>query len=308
VRLYLNNVLAAVIALGCAALGSTIAPAAEVPEAARECDRLTAPSQNADPALAGVKNDWGRAVIACEAAIVAVPGEPHFQFALGKAYFFVKNYLEAVRHLKIAADAGVPDAQNALGYCFQKGLGVVKNDQKAFELYNLAAAAGSPVAMGSLGVAYTEGIYVKRDFVKALDWLEKSVEAGNADALQQIGNMYFNGQGVPKDYAMAVQYFQQAADLNDGYALRFLANMYEVGFLGRADPERAGALRQRAQQVDPDGRQPDPISLFRRIYAANQSTNRSSSRSHGQPHAVVQQRRYVFFRRRLFFGCNWLYC
>jgi uncharacterized protein len=158
--------------------------------------------------------------------------------------------------------------------------------------------------MGSLGGAYVEGLYVKQNFGKALDWLEKSVEAGNEDALQQIGNMYFNGQGVQKDYAMAAQYFQQAADLNDGYALRFLANMYEVGFLGKPDLEKAGALRQRAQQVDPDGRQPDSISIFRRIYAANQSSNKS----HGQAHAVIQHRRYVFFLRRLFFGCNWLYC
>jgi TPR repeat protein len=284
--------------------GTTLPRVAAVPEVAKECDRLTAPNQNADAALAGVKNDWGRAVIACEAAINAVPAESHFQFALGKAYFFVKNYFEAVHHLKIAADAGVPDAQNVLGYCFSKGLGVVKNDQRAFELFSTAAAAGSPTAMGSLGAAYIDGIYVKRDFGKALGWLEKSVEAGNEDALQLIGNMYFNGQGVPKDYAMAAQYFQQAADLNDGYALRFLANMYEVGFLGKPDLERAGALRLRAQQVDPDGRQPDPISIFRRIYAVNQSSNGS----HGQAHAVVQHRRYVFFRRRLFFGCNWLYC
>jgi len=196
VRCYPNTALVAVIAFGSAVLGSPVASAAEVPEVVRECDRLTAPNQNADPAHLGVKNDWSRAIVACEAAIDAEPGEPHFQFALGKAYFFVKNYFEAVRHFKIAADTGVADAQNVLGYCFSKGLGVVRNDQRAFELYTAAAAAGSPAAMASLGGVYSEGLYVKRDYGKALDWLEKSIEAGNEDALQQIGGMYFNGQGV----------------------------------------------------------------------------------------------------------------
>ncbi|MGA2129779.1 MAG: caspase family protein [Xanthobacteraceae bacterium] len=272
---------------------------AAVTEVVKECDRLTAPSQNGDPALVGVKNDWARAVVACEAAVKSVPDEVHFQFALGKAYFFAKNYFEAARHLKIAADAGTPDAQNALGYCFAAGLGVAKNEQRAFELYSKAAAAGSAVGMESLGNAYAGGLYVKQDFGKALDWLEKAVEAGNADALHEIGRLYFNGLGVPRDFVTAAQYYQQSADLNDGYSMRFLANMYEVGFLGKPDLEKAGALRLRAQQVDPDGRQADSISVFRKIYA--------ESRSHAQARPV-RHRRYVVYRRRVLFGCGWAWC
>jgi uncharacterized protein len=298
------------------AVASVIAPAtappaenavrerADVPAIVRECDRLTMPpdpsGESASATLVVAKTDWNRAVVACEAAIKAEPGEAHFQFALGKAYFYTKNYFEAARHLAIAADT-LPEAGNALAYCFEKGLGVAKNDQKAFELYSKAAAAGSAVAMANLGEAYIGGTYVKPDFGKALDWLEKSVEAGNADALQLIGNMYFNGQGVQKDYTMAAQYFQQAADLNNGYALRFLANMYEVGLLGPPDLEKAGALRLRAQQVDPEPlRQPDPISLFRRIAAANQS--------HRQVRTAGPTRRYVVYRRIRLGGCNWMWC
>jgi uncharacterized protein len=277
--------------------------AATAPDIVKECDRLTMPpDQSADAAAAvvAVKVDWNRAVVACDAAVKAEPGEAHFQFALGKAYFYSKNYFEAARHLSLAADK-LPEAENALGYCFEKGLGVVKNEQKAFELYSKAAAAGSPVAMESVGGAYIGGLYVKQDYGKALDWLEKSVEAGNADALQMIGNMYFNGQGVPKDYATAAQYFQQAADLNNGYALRFLANMYEVGLLGPPNPEKAGALRLRAQQVDPDGaRQPESVSFFRRIAAASQG--------HREAHGSGPRRRYVVYRRIRLIGCGWTWC
>ena len=301
-----NNAVASVIAPATAPAAANTAQerAGVVPDIVRECDRLTMPpDQGAEPTAAPVivaKTDWNRAVVACEGAIKAEPGEPHFQFALGKAYFYAKNYFEAARHLTIAADT-LPEAQNALGVCFALGLGVAKNEQRAYELYSKAAAAGSAIGMESLGGAYVSGTYVKQDFGKALDWFEKAVEAGNADALQQIGNMYFNGQGVQKDYAMAAQYFQQAADLNNGYALRFLANMYEVGLVGPPNPEKAGALRLRAEQVDPDGaRQPESVAFFRRVAAANQG--------HRQARANGPTRRYVVYRRIRFGGCNWMWC
>jgi tetratricopeptide (TPR) repeat protein len=296
-----NNAVASVIAPATAPPAPAQDRAGVVPDIVRECDRLTMPP---DPTVGspvvGVKTDWNRAIVACEAAVKAEPGEPHFHFALGKAYFYAKNYFEAARHLTVAADT-LPEAQNALGVCFALGLGVAKNEQRAFELYTKAAAAGSAIAMESLGGSYISGTYVKQDFGKAMDWMEKSVEAGNADALQQIGNMYFNGQGVPKDYTMAAQYFQQAADLNNGYALRFLANMYEVGLVGPPNPEKAGALRLKAEQVDPDGaRQPEPVSFFRRVVAANQS--------HRQERSAGPTRRYVVYRRIRFGGCNWMWC
>ena len=274
---------------------------AAVSDVAKECDRLTAPGQNGDPTRPGVKVDWSQAVVACEAAIKARPDEVHLDFALGKAYFFSKNYVEAARHLRIAADAGTPDALNALGYCFEKGLGAVKNGQKAVELYAKSAAAGSGVGMESLGNAYADGTYVRKDYGKALDWFEKAIETGNADALQAIGRMYFNGFGVQRDFETAARYYQQSADLDNGYSMRYLANMYEVGFLGKPDLEKAGALRLRAQQVDPDGRQADPIAVFRQIYAATHPRGQTTR-------PVVQHRRYVIFRRRLFFGCNWMWC
>lgn len=267
----------------------------------KECDRLTAPGQNSDPANPGVKIDWAHAVVVCQAAVDAEPAETHFHFALGKANYFAKNYIEAARHIRIAADVGNPDAQAALGVFYANGLGVIKNEQTAFDLYTKAAAGGSPTGMGLLGQAYVG----KRDYGKALDWMEKAIEAGDSNSLREIGRMYFNGLGEPRDYAMAAQYYQQAVDLDDGYAMRFLANMYEVGFLGKPDLEKAAELRARAQIVDPDGKQADPISVFRKIYAANAGSQGGGG---GRVRQVVHHRRYVIFRRRIFFGCIWRWC
>jgi uncharacterized protein len=268
-----------------------------IPDVVHECDRLTAPMNAAAPATM----DWKHTVEVCQAAVAAMPHEPHFQFALGKAYFYTKNYVEAARHLTMAGDA-VPEAQNALAYCFENGLGVVKSDQRAFELYNKAAAAGSAVGMANLAGAYVHGTYVKQDFGKALDWYEKSIEAGNEASLQAIGNMYFNGQGVPKDYETAARYFQQAVDLDNTYSMRFLANMYEAGMLGPPNLQKANELRARAQQLDPTGsQQPESIAFFRRVAAANEG--------HRQQVRTAPTRRYVVYRRiRLIGGCNWMWC
>ena len=236
------------------------APAAPPTGPANECDRLAAPpvalatpaaKANAQPV------DWARAIEVCAAQASASPGEPRFQYELGRAYFQTKNYMEAVRHYKVAADAGYGQALSDLGIAYVQGFGVIKNNQTAFDLFNRAALAGNASGMQNVGSMYGNGLFVNRDNSKALEWYEKSIEAGNAGALGAAGVIYFNGDGGPPDYKVAAQYFQQAADLGDGFSLKFLAIMYERGLLGPADLEKAGALRAKAQEVDPDSQNPN---------------------------------------------------
>jgi tetratricopeptide (TPR) repeat protein len=267
-----------------------------VSDDATECDRLTAPKDLIAPLKRTVAEtqDFNHVISVCQSALKLHPGEPHFHHALGVAYFRAKNYVEAAREYRIAADAGMPAAENSLGHAYYNGLGVVRNDQKAFELWSKAAASGWPSAMGNLGTAYADGIYVKKDFAKSLDWSEKAIEAGNILSLSVVGNAYLNGKGVERDFSMASQYFQQAADLGDGFALKTLANMNEAGFFGRPDLEKAGALRFQAQQLDPYSPDPSSVSVFKQIYAA--------SRAPAKVHRIVHQRRYVIYRPYHFGG------
>lgn len=127
---------------------------------------------------------------------------------------------------------------------------------------------------------------------KALDYYEKAIEGGSSFSLNQLGVMYFSGKGVERDYHAAAEYFKQAADLDDGYALKFLANMNERGLLGGKNLEQAGALRARAQQVDPDSQNPDvppPATTPVRHVAS------------GRSHTIV-------IRRYRFIGCTWMWC
>ena len=236
--------------------------------------------------------DWARAKDVCEAALAAQPTDPTTQLLAGTIAQHFKNYVEAARFYRAAADAGDRRAQNALAYLYVMGQGVVKDHQRAFELFSKSAEAGWPAAMGNLGSMYGNGDFVKEDDAKALDWYEKAIEAGNYFGLAQAGVMYFNGKGTPRDYNAAAQYFQQAADMGDGYSLKFLAIMYERGLLGNRDPGKAAELRLKAAQLDPDSQTPD---LPPEATAA-------------APRPATVVRRVVRIRRYRFLGCGWVWC
>jgi uncharacterized protein len=228
---------------------------------AAECRKLTAPVPNfADPAIikaSRLQKDWPHALEVCKQAVDENAASTELQYGLGLAYYVNKDYLDALRHFTVAADAGDTYAQNQLGYMFVLGKGVVKDEHRAFEYFSKSAAAGNASAIGNLGSAYLGGNGVREDDAQALALFEKSIEAGNPFALVQTGVAYYNGKGVPRDYAAAEQYFQQAADLGDGFAMKFLAIMYERGLLGPPDANQAAQLRLRAAQEDPHSDTPN---------------------------------------------------
>ena len=260
------------VMLACATVGAAAAAAPAAAEStsagssADECIRLATPPVPLSITAAEEKAkpvDWPHAIDLCEEAVKADANNARLRYLLGNAYFTTKNYLLALRHLEVAADAGYPDAEDELGVMFVRGLGVIKDYQRAFDLFNKAAANGSPTGMGNLGSMYASGFFVKEDDAQALAWYEKSIEAGNAFGLAQAGVLYFNGKGAPRDYQMAAGYFQQAADLGDGYSLKFLAIMYERGLLGKPDPAKAAELRLKAAEVDPDSQKSGRVAAAR---------------------------------------------
>jgi TPR repeat protein len=259
-----------------------------------ECDRLIAfaPPFATPEQLKRAKHvNWPAAAAACAAVVAERPNDMRMQYYYGLALDKTNNVVEALRRVKMAADSGDTDAMVTLGVDFATGHGVLKNPERAFELFSKSAAAGNPEAVSDLGSMYSNGIFVKQDFAKALDYYEKAIEGGSSFSLNQLGVMYFAGKGVERDYHAAAEYFKQAADLDDGYALKSLAIMNERGLLGGKNLEQAGALRARAQQVDPDSQNPDlgsPATPVRHVAS-------------GRSHTIV-------IRRYRFIGCSWAWC
>ena len=266
---------------------STAPEAAVAPDAAAEteCERLAAYHVQTASASGKEKvaTDWTHAIAVCQAEVAAHPGDPHFVHILGRAQDRAKNYVEALRDYRTAADAGDVDALVDLGLLYYFGHGVLQSYPIAFADWSKAAAAGSSRGMVNLASLYADGFGVAKDPAKALDLAEKSIEAGEPFGLRIVANHYFNGNGVPRDYQMAAQYLQQSIDLGDGQAMKFLANMYESGYLGPPNPAKASELRLQAERFAPDSPPPSPEHL---------PLLRQTTVSSVPP---VQRRRYVVY-------------
>lgn len=70
----------------------------------------------------------------------------YYESGLGVA----KNYEEAVKWYRKAAEQGNPVAQNSLAYCYEKGKGITKNIDEAITWYRKAANQGDNSAEKSL--------------------------------------------------------------------------------------------------------------------------------------------------------------
>ncbi len=66
--------------------------------------------------------------------------------------FKVQNYREAFIRLKPEAERGHPDAQYAIGYMYYYGQGVIENRKKALVWIKCAADAGQPQAREALKI------------------------------------------------------------------------------------------------------------------------------------------------------------
>ena len=114
--------------------------------------------------------------------------------------------------LKDLAMKGSHDAQQELGlYCQEEG-----NHEKAFEWYQQSAIQGNPNAQNSLGFMWDRGLFVWRDFQKAFYWYQQSANQNLPEAQTNLGYLYYRGEGVEEDKYKSFHYFKLAS--NQGFA------------------------------------------------------------------------------------------
>lgn len=198
--------------------------------------------------------------------------------ALGNRYFNEKNYAEAVKYYRKAAELGNVDAQTTLGWMYDQAKGVRRNYAEAAKWYRKAAEQGYAYAQNELGVLYYNGQGVKRNYGEALKWFRKAADQGNAAAYGWLGGMYYEGHGVKKDYSEAAKWFRKGAEMGDEGSQFWLGWMYENGHGVRQN--NATALkwyRKAAAQGDAEAK--------RRIRALSQS---SAQKSKGAGHTAGQ--------------------
>lgn len=131
---------------------------------------------------------------------------------MGDIYEEQEDFDNAVAYYQMAADADDDDGICNLGYCYEKGQGVILSYKKAFELYMKAAALGSARGYKMVANCYMEGIGVEKDVPEAIQCLMKAADKGDAQAMYLIASIYEDGdEGVKKDLKKAKEWYKKSA-------------------------------------------------------------------------------------------------
>jgi thiol-disulfide isomerase/thioredoxin len=111
----------------------------------------------------------------------------------------VQGDSQSLAALQAAANSGVAQAQNYLGFYFYQN----KNFTNAFNWIQKAAEQGNAMAQANLGYMYVRGIGTQEDDQQGFNWFLKSANQGNVDACNSLAIMYSHGVGTPTDQQKA---------------------------------------------------------------------------------------------------------
>lgn len=165
-----------------------------------------------------------------------------------------KDYAEAMKWYRFAADQGNAIAQYNLGRMYENGLGVPADHIEARKWYRMAAGQGDLVAQYRLAESYATRRGALRDEEEALKWYRMAAAQGDANAAKMVpkydkfdgnlnkamqgdaeaqynlGRMYDNGDGVvAQNSDKAKEWYLKAADQGYGQAQYSLGFYYNYG-------------------------------------------------------------------------------
>jgi TPR repeat protein len=129
-----------------------------------------------------------------------------------------KDFQEAAKWNRQAAEQGDLEAQNNLGMQYENGEGVAQSFTEASRWYRRAADAGSDLAQTSLGVLYFRGNGVTQSYEEAAKWWRLAAAQGHAIAQFNLGLLYKDGQGVPQDNVQALKWMILSGNRDFEYA------------------------------------------------------------------------------------------
>ncbi len=158
-----------------------------------------------------------------------------------RAAYDRKNYGEAAKLYREAAEAGNAVAQVGFGVLLRNGEGVSRNEAEAVKWFRKAAGQGYARGQAQVGLRYVLGQGVTEDWGDAETWCRKAAEQYDALGLYCMGLLSQFGLGVPHDLDAAIRYFDRAEDQGDGmakfYAIHLRDPAHCVGVL--SERERA---------------------------------------------------------------------
>jgi TPR repeat protein len=123
---------------------------------------------------------------------------------------------ESVKWLRMGAEQGHDaNAQFVLGLLTGAGVGVEKDFVEAARRLRDAAEKEVPMAYAPLGIMYAEGLGVVKDYAEASKWLRKGIQHGDPEAKGYLGMLHLLGWGGPQDLTQAYTLAREAAEQGD---------------------------------------------------------------------------------------------
>lgn len=165
----------------------------------------------------------------------------------GKIAFDSKNYSDAFKWFKKAADNGLAEAKNILGFLYSQGIGIETDKDEALKLFKESAEKGEPTAQLNLGNCYYNGEGTEKDLEKAKYWYLKAHDAGFNEATTMLGMVACD----ENNYSEAVKWLREAADKGNSDAQNRLSFLYKEGLgVPKDDVESFKLIKKAAQQED----------------------------------------------------------
>ena len=124
-----------------------------------------------------------------------------------------------------------------LGEMYRDGKGVTKDYTEAFRWIRLAAEQGSSEAQDNLGIMYINGEGVPQNETEAFRWWKMSAMQGNFQAQSDIGILYETGRGVPQNNLMAHMWYEIASANGHDEASAYRDE--RAGLMSQADISKA---------------------------------------------------------------------
>ncbi len=145
------------------------------------------------------------------------------------------------------AEQGDASAQAYVGYLYYIGAeGAPLDPVRAAYWFRLAATAGISDAQYNLALLLVHGTGVPADPAEALHWFEAAALQGHAPAQLQLATLYHLGQGVAPDLPQAVLWYRRAALSGEPTAQYNLALLHHRGEAASQDPAMASYWLQQA--------------------------------------------------------------
>jgi TPR repeat protein len=117
---------------------------------------------------------------------------------------------DEIEQLTAAAQGGDAESQYKLGMLYHNGGGKShpRDYEEAMKWLRMAADQGNVQAEDWVGTMYYRGEGVEKDPAEAARWYREAAEKGNGHAQWQLVDMYQHGIGVPRDLAESKRWAQ----------------------------------------------------------------------------------------------------